>query len=236
MHGGGFLIGNRWMDDARLVPWSSALDCVVVSVEYRLAPEHPYPAPLDDCYAGLAWVHGHADELGIDRGRIGVGGLSAGAGLAAALAILARDRRQLPVAFQYLDSPMLDDRIETPSSQSDWLVIWTRTSNRFGWDAYLGGAAGADDPPRHAVPARNPDLTGLPPAFVVVGGADGFRDEDIEYATRLNGAGVPTELHVFPGMPHGFSVFAPGDVSEVASAAALRWLGAQMDRARQPAG
>jgi acetyl esterase/lipase len=232
MHGGGFIIGNRWMDDTRLVPWAAQLDCVVVSVEYRLAPEHPFPAPLDDCYAGLTWVHEHADLLGVDPGRIGVGGLSAGAGLAASLAIRARDGGVLPVAFQYLDSPMLDDRIETSSAQSDWLVMWTRTSNRFGWDSYLGEAAG--EPPVPAVPARNPDLVGLPPAFVVVGGADGFRDEDIEYATRLNGAGVPAELHVFPGMPHGFSVFAGGDISTVATTAALRWLGAQMGHAPSP--
>ena len=148
-------------------------------------------------------------ELGIDPGRIGVMGVSAGGGLAAALALLARDRGEVPVAFQLLDSPMLDDRQITPSSRQDGLPVWSRDSNTFGWKAYLGDLYGRDDVPATAAPARATDLSGLPPAFVSVGAVDGFRDEDVDYALRLNQAGVPTELHVYPGACHGFNVIAP---------------------------
>src|SRR4051812_25255164 len=189
IHGGGYVLGNRMMDDTRLEPWCRNLDCVGASVEYRLAPEHPYPAALDDCYAGLQWVHEHAPELGVDATRIGIAGLSAGGGLAAALALLARDRGEPSVAFQLLDSPMLDDRQATSSSRCDGLAVWSRDSNGFGWRAYLGARYGQGDVPGHAAPAREKDLTGLPPTFMCVGGADGFRDEDVEYATRLNQAG-----------------------------------------------
>lgn len=207
MHGGGYVIGNRSMDDIRTLAWATSLGCVVASVEYRLAPEHPYPAPLEDCYDGLRWVHAHADELGIDPGRIGIGGISAGGGLAAALALLARDRGELPVAFQLLDSPMIDDRQITPSSRGDWLTVWNRESNEFGWRSYLGDLYGTHAVPAHAAAARADQLVDLPPTLVVVGSADGFRDEDIWYATRLLQAGVPTELHVYPGAPHGFTMF-----------------------------
>ena len=136
-------------------------------------------------------------------------GVSAGGGLAAALCLLARDRGEVPVAFQLLDQPMLDDRQVTPSSREDGLAVWSRDSNTFGWKSYLGDLYGADDVPPTAAPARATDLSGLPPAFVSVGAADGFRDEDIDYALRLNQAGVPTELHVYPGGCHGFNVMAP---------------------------
>ena len=142
-------------------------------------------------------------ELGIDPDRIGIGGTSAGGGLAAALALLARDRGEVPVAFQLLECPMLDDRQETSSSQLEGLPVWSRESNEFGWRSYLGELYGSDDVPALAAPARARDLRGLPPALVIVGGADGFRDEDVLYALRLNQAGVPTELHVLPGAPHG---------------------------------
>jgi acetyl esterase/lipase len=212
IHGGGYVIGSYAMDDARFDGWCPKLGIVGVSVEYRLAPETPYPGPLEDCYQGLKWVYDHADELGIDRSRIGIGGISAGGGLAAALALLARDRGEVPLAFQLLDCPMLDDRQQTPSSRLDGLAVWSRESNSFGWRCYLGDLYGADDIPYTAAPARCRDLSGLPPAYVSVGTVDGFRDEDIDYAVRLNQAGVPCELHVYPGACHGYQIAADSDV------------------------
>ena len=152
MHGGGFVIGNRMMDDTRLGDWVRELGCVAVSVEYRLAPDHPYPTPLDDCYAGLAWVHEHASDLGVDETRVGVAGLSAGGGLAAGLALLARDRGEFALSFQLLDSPMLDDRQATPSSRATDLVLWNRESNRFGWKSYLGALYDGDSITEYAAP------------------------------------------------------------------------------------
>jgi len=208
IHGGGYVIGTNLMDDPILDWLCPKLGIVGMSVDYRLAPETPYPGPLEDCYRGLHWTYEHADELGIDPDCIGVMGVSAGGGLAAALCLLARDRGEVPVAFQLLDQPMLDDRQITPSSREDGLAVWSRTSNTFGWHAYLGDLYGRDDVPPTAAPARATDLSGLPPTFVSVGAADGFRDEDIDYALRLNQAGVPTELHVYPGACHGFNVMA----------------------------
>ena len=214
IHGGGYVIGSYEMDDIGFDQRCQAHDCVGVSVEYRLAPETPYPGPLEDCYAGLGWVFENAARLGIDPGRVGVTGISAGGGLAAALALLVRDRGEYTLEWQLLDCPMLDDRQCTPSSQADDLIIWNRASNAFGWKSYLGDLYGADDVPYHAAPARAEDLSGLPRAYVCVGGADGFRDEDIDYALRLNGAGVECELHVYPGAPHGVMLFADTDVAQ----------------------
>jgi acetyl esterase/lipase len=209
VHGGGYVVGSYDMNDATLDNYCASFGCVGVSVEYRLAPDTPYPGPLDDCYRGLRWTFEHAGELGIDRARIGIGGVSAGGGLAAALALLARDRGEVDVAFQLLECPMLDDRQCTPSSCHDELVIWSRQSNEFGWRSYLGDLYGRDDVPSYAAPARATEdqLRGLPPAFVITGGCDGFRDEDIEYALRLGHAGVPTDLHVITGAPHGVQLF-----------------------------
>ena len=209
IHGGGYVMGHRSMDDFRFDRWCPRLGFIGVSVEYRLAPETPYPGPLEDCYAGLAWLHAHAAELGVDRSRIGIGGASAGGGLAAALALLARDRAELPVAFQMLAYPMIDDRLTTPSSAWD-VPIWSPVSNEFGWRSYLGPLHGSDDIPYTAAPARATDLSGLPPALIYVGTLDGFCDEDVLYAMRLYQAGVPTELHVYPGAPHGFDGITPG--------------------------
>jgi acetyl esterase/lipase len=208
MHGGGYVIGTSAMDDPLFDELCPKLGLTGVSVDYRLAPETPYPGPLEDCYRGLHWTHEHAAELGIDPRRIGVMGVSAGGGLAAALALLARDRGEVPVAFQLLDSPMLDDRQITPSSRQDGLAVWNRNSNAFGWRSYLGDLCGRDDLPYTAAPARATDLSNLPPAFVSVGAVDGFRDEDVDYALRLNQAGVPAELHVYPGACHGFNLLA----------------------------
>lgn len=208
IHGGGYVFGHRSQDDLRFDRWCPKLGFVGVSVEYRLAPETPWPGPLEDCYAGLRWVFAHAHELGIDATRIGVAGASAGGGLAAALALMARDRGEVRPAFQMLAYPMIDDRQQTESSR--WEVpIWGPQQNRFGWMSYLGDRHGTADVPALAAPARAGDLAGLPPALVYVGTLDGFCDEDIVYAMRLYRAGVPTELHVYPGAPHGFDGFAP---------------------------
>lgn len=206
IHGGGLILGNNKQDDARFDRWCRTLGCVGVSVEYRLAPESRYPEPLEDCYAGLRWVRDHAAELGVDVRRLGIGGASAGGGLAAGLALLARDRGEISVAFQTLIYPMLDDRQVTPSSA--WVdPVWPPGANRFGWDCYLGALKGDAVPP-YAAPARATDLRGLPTTLITVGALDGFSDEDIDYALRLRHAGVPTELHVYPGAPHGFDGLA----------------------------
>jgi acetyl esterase/lipase len=210
IHGGGYVLGFVEMDDHRLAELARTIPCVVASVDYRLAPEHPFPAPLEDCYAGLRWLYRTAGQLGVAPNRIALGGASAG-GLAAALALLARDRAEVPVIFQLLIYPMLDDRNQTPSSHeiTDPRLVWTREMNLIGWRSYLGREPGSADVPAYAVPARAEPLAGLPPAYVVVGELDLFRDEDIEYAQRLLQAGVPTELHVLPGAFHGWDVFAP---------------------------
>jgi triacylglycerol lipase len=214
IHGGGYVIGSVDMDDSTFDAWCQRHSIVGVSVEYRLAPETPYPGPLEDCYAGLAWTHAHAEEIGVDPTKIGIHGVSAGGGLAAALALLARDRGEIPLRFQLLDCPMVDDRQTTASSQLDELLVWSKESNTFGWQSYLGELYGTDDIPAYAAPARAEDLSGLPPAYVCVGGSDGFRDEDTIYAMRLAGAGVPTELHVYPGAPHGVMMFAGTEVAD----------------------
>lgn len=223
IHGGGYVLGSYDMDDAKFDRYCVQFPCVGVSVEYRLAPETPYPGPLDDCYAGLRWTHEHAAELSIVPDRIGIAGVSAGGGLAAALALLARDRAEVPVAFQLLECPMIDDRQTTSSSRLDGLPIWSREANEFGWRSYLGALYGGDVPP-YAAPSRAAVLAGLPPALVIVGGADGFRDEDIDYALRLNQAGVPTELHVLPGAPHGVQMFTDSAVARRWNRLVTEWL------------
>ena len=207
MHGGGLILGTNKTDDARFDRWCQLFNCVGVSVEYRLAPESPYPVPLEDCYAGLAWVRANAASLGVDVNRIGVSGASAGAGLAAGLALLARDRAEVPLAFQALIYPMIDDRMITTSSAWDD-PVWPPGANRFGWRSYLGELQG-DAVPHYAAAARAIDLAGLPRSFISVGALDVFSDEDIDYAVRMRHAGVPTELHVYPGAPHGFDGLAP---------------------------
>jgi acetyl esterase/lipase len=228
IHGGGYVIGSYSMDDALFDRLCPRLGLVGVSVEYRLAPETPYPGPLEDCYRGLKWTFDHADELGVDPTRIGIGGISAGGGLAAALALLARDRGELPVAFQLLDCPMLDDRLVTASSQREGLPVWSRVSNTFGWRSYLGELHGRDDVPYTAAPARAVDLSGLPPAFVSVGTVDGFLDEDVDYALRLNRAGVPAELHVYPGACHGYQIAQTCEISAQSRRDVEDWLARQI--------
>ena len=211
IHGGGMVMGNLDGDNARLSEVVEQVGCVAVSVEYRLAPENPHPAPVEDCYAGLVWTAAHADELGIDAARLALGGASAGAGLAAATALLARDHGGPALVFQLLIYPMLDDRNLTPSSYEITDVgIWDRATNIGGWTALLGEQVGTDAVSPYAAPARARDLSRLPAAFIDVGTADLFRDEDIDYAQRLMQAGTPTELHVYPGAFHGFDGMAPG--------------------------
>ena len=227
-HGGGFTIGSIQTHNVLCRELARIGQCAVISVDYRLAPEYPYPTPLEDCYAGLAWVHQNAESLGIDATRIGIGGASAGAGLAAGLALLARDRGDLSVAFQLLIYPMIDDRqITVSSTWSD--PIWSPAANTFGWTAYLGDKKGTSDVEPYAAPARATDLSGLPPTLISVGALDGFSDEDIDYAVRLRHAGVAVELHVYPGAPHGFDTF--GDftaISRRAIAETNSWLQGQI--------
>lgn len=229
IHGGGMVLGNVEMNDPYCANVAGRLNVLVASVEYRLAPEHPFPAPLEDCYAGLRWLASGAAVLGVDAGRIAIGGGSAGGGLAAGLALLARDRGEVAVRFQLLVYPMLDDRNATRSSHAITDErVWNRAANLQGWNAYLAGDAGGEGVSPYAAPARAEDLAGLPPAYVNVGALDLFVDEDVDYARRLMAAGVPTELHVYPGAFHG----SPGLVPD--SALSKRWAAdelAALDRA-----
>lgn len=206
IHGGGMVMGDVAGEDATATMLCDTIGAVVVSVEYRLAPEHPHPAPVEDCYAGLVWTAAHAAELGIDPARLAVVGGSAGGGLALGTALLARDRGGPALAFMMPIYPMIDDTNTTPSSHeiSD-IGIWDRAGNIEAWAWYLGGKP-AD---QYAAPTRAQDLTGLPPAYIDVGTVDLFRDEDIAFAQRLMAAGVPCELHVNPGSYHASEVFAP---------------------------
>jgi acetyl esterase/lipase len=206
MHGGGFVIGSAVGDIYMLQEIAAALDCVIVSVDYRLAPETSFPGSLEDNYVGLKWLYANASELGVDLTRIEVMGGSAGGGHAAMLAIAARNRGEVPLVYQALISPMLDDRTgsicQKPPQQG--ALVWTPEHNRFGWSALLGISAGAAEVPDGAVPSRVENLQGLPPAFIGVGSIDLFVDENIEYARRLIEAGIPVTLNVVPGGFHGF--------------------------------
>ncbi len=210
IHGGGYVLGSLVMNDFAMQHLVNEVGCVVVSVEYRLAPEHPFPAGTEDCYAALKWLHTNAGTLGVDPARIAIGGASAGGGLAAGLALLVRDRGEVPLAFQLLVYPMIDDRSITPSSHAITDTrVWNRDSNQRGWGAYLGQEPGGAATSPYAAAARATDLAGLPPAHIAVGTVDLFLDEDIEYAQRLLQAGVDVELHVYPGAFHGSENMAP---------------------------
>ena len=211
IHGGGYVLGAAVAFLPGVLLYSKPTGCVVVSVDYRLAPQTKFPGSLNDNYAALTWVYHHADELGADRKRIAIAGESAGGGHAAALAIHARDRAEVPVIFQLLIYPMLDDRtgstraVPPPIGQ----IAWGAANNKYGWTSLLGVPAGSAKVPYGAVPARIQNLTGLPPAFIGVGAIDLFVDEDVEYARRLIDAAVPTELLVVPGAYHAFDLSVP---------------------------
>jgi len=218
IHGGGYIAGTPEMSTPDLMGLSAALGCIILSVDYRLAPEHPFPAAVEDCHAALGWLHQEAPRLGVDTARIAVMGESAGGGLSAALALLARDRGEYPLAFQLLDCPMLDDRTcRCDVSPALGEFIWTRGKNEFGWTSLLGHAPGGEDVSPYAAAARADNLAGLPPAFIAVGALDLLLDEDVDYARRLAGAGVPVELHVYPGCFHGFAMAAESRIAKVAA-------------------
>jgi acetyl esterase/lipase len=209
VHGGGFVVGRVEHFDAKCERCVSRTGAVVVSVDYRLAPEHPYPAAPEDCYAALVWMSEHALELGIEATRIATLGESAGGAIAATVALLSRERRGPTLALQALVGACLDDRHETASSCE--IVeprVWNTRKSMLAWRAYLGALADGEVP-EHAAPARAYDLAGLAPAHIIVGGLDPMRDENIEYARRLMVAGVPTELHVYPSAYHGFDSAVP---------------------------
>lgn len=210
IHGGGYVLGAPEMDDARNQALASELGLVVVSVDYRLPPKYPFPAPIEDCYAALRWLFAHAAEFSIDPSRIGIYGESAGGGLTAALALLARDRQEVNIAFQLLIYPMIDDRtcIAAPNPHTGEF-IWTRESNTFGWSCLLGKPPGGEGVSAYAAAARAESLADLPPTFIGVGALDLFLEENLAYAQRLMRAGVPTELHVYPKAYHGFEMFQP---------------------------
>jgi acetyl esterase/lipase len=228
LHGGGFNAGSSRAAMCQIQELARQLDCVVVSVEYRLAPETPFPGALQDNFAALRWMHEHADEIGADTARIAVLGESAGGGHAAMLTLAARGG-SYPICFQALIYPMLDDRTGTSRAVPEHIGAfgWNAESNRFGWECFLGQTPGTPDVPRAAVPARCENLAGLPPTFIGVGALDLFVSENIIFANRLIEAAVPTELMVVPGATHGFDTLAP------LSAAAQRFTAAKLAALRR---
>lgn len=226
IHGGGMFSGTALDVLSDIVDLASAVGAAVVSVDYRLAPETPHPGPVEDCYASLTWVAARAAELNVDPERIVLIGGSAGGGLAAAVALLARDRGGPSILGQILMSPMLDDRNNSLSvRQMAGLRMWNQADNEVGWTALLGVARGGPDVSPYAAPARADDLANLPPAFIDVGSADSFRTEDVDYANRIWQAGGSAELHVWPGGYHGFDSMVPqAALSRAAVAARVNWL------------
>jgi acetyl esterase/lipase len=223
-HGGGFVGGSAEASIRDMQDLCKGLDCIAVTVEYRLAPETTFAGSIEDNYAGLKWLYQNAAQLGVDPKRIAVMGESAGGGHAALLAITARDRGEVPLAFQCLIYPMLDDRTGTSRKVPPQVgrLVWTAQNNRFGWESFLGVAPGGRSAPKGAVPARVENLAGLPPAFIGVGSIDLFCDEDVDYAQRLNASGVPAELIVVPGAFHGFDAMpAPNRIAKWFNAAKL---------------
>ncbi|WP_313469717.1 alpha/beta hydrolase [Lysinibacillus sp.] len=211
IHGGGFVMGHPDMDDVLCERFVQAANCVVVSIDYRLAPEHPYPAAIEDCYAGLVWMTNKEQSLGIDVRRVAIAGASGGGGLTVALALMARDKGGPSIIFQMPLYPMLDNRNETHSSYEiiDDHATWNRTNNMTAWRMYLGEEENINALSPHAVPSRAENLAGLPPTYICIGQLDLFRDETLDYVTRLAQAGVEVEFHLYPGSYHCFEVFVP---------------------------
>jgi acetyl esterase/lipase len=226
IHGGGFFIGDARQDEAMCAGTALELGMTVFSVNYRLAPEHPFPAPLADVRQGWEWLQQHASQLEVDPKKVAVGGESAGGGLAAALVQQLHDQSSIHATAQWLFAPMLDDRTAADTSLDaikHW--VWSNTDNRFGWGAYLGGRHGDDVPPPYAAPGRRSDLNGLPPTYIAVGDIELFLKEDTDFADRLKAAGVSTELDIIPGAPHGFENWArDSEVSQRLLRRARDWL------------
>ncbi len=210
-HGGGHVMGVPEMNQAELMQWAAELDCLVLSVDYRLSPETPFPGAMEDAQDALRWLHGEAQALGIDKDRIALAGQSAGGAMAACLALMTRDEGEIQLAFQLLEAPRLDDRIREGEEANPYTgeFVWTRQSSAYCREAYLGG--GNSSP--YASALRATDLAGLPPTFIAVGALDLFVDECVEYCGRLLRAGVPTEFIVYPGCFHGFQMAADAQVS-----------------------
>lgn len=211
IHGGGFVMGTAIREDAAMRALCARHGMVILSVDYRLSPEAPFPAPLDDCIAAFDWFAEFAETPGTISGRIGVRGVSAGGGLAAGLALRLRDRGGAMPAWLWLLYPMLDDR--TAGAPGTGAFVWTRAANRFGWASYLGCTPGSAEISAYAAPARADNLAGLPPTFMATGSIDLFAGEDIDFAARLHQSGVPVELHVYPGAYHGFNLIADARVA-----------------------
>ena len=221
-HGGGHVLGAPEMNQPELMNWAAELGCMVLSVDYRLAPETPFPGPMDDAYAALRWLNEQAASLGIDPTRIAVAGASAGGAMAACLCLMARDREEYGIAFQLLEAPRLDDKIQQQADGNAFTgeFVWTREASSFCWNAYLPD--GSTSP--YATAARAKDLSNLPPAFIGVGALDLFVDECLEYSTRLVRSGISTELIVYPGCFHGFQMASEAAVTRRSQADSLRAL------------
>lgn len=229
IHGGGLVLGSAAMDDVLCSETARETGVTIVSVDYRLAPRHPYPAAIEDCHAAWLWVHRHLDELGLDAGRIAIGGQSAGGGLAASLVQRVHDEGGA-IAAQWLFCPMLDDRtaVDRALDGRDHFV-WNNRSNLVGWSSYLGSAIGSATLPPYAAPARREDLSGLPPTWMYTSDIELFHDEDLAYARRLESAGVDTTFEIVSGAPHGFEAWAADSVlaRDIVSRART-WLGAHL--------
>jgi acetyl esterase/lipase len=236
LHGGGMILGSVAIFDGPVSRYVAHTGVPMPSIEYRLAPEHPHPTPVEDAYAGLIWLAAHAEELGVDPNRIAVMGDSAGGGLAASVAILSRDRGGPALARQILLYPMLDDRNTTPDPQIAPFAGWSYDDNITGWNALLGERGDDTHVEPSAAPARLTDASRLPPAHIEVGQLDIFRDEDVTYALTLSHGGVPVELHLHPGVPHEYDAIAfNADVSQRALADRHRVLKGTVDLTVFPA-
>lgn len=227
VHGGGMMLGNRWSGADAFLDWIDRYNAVIATIEYRLAPEHPFPTPQEDCYAGLLWLEDNAGALGLNVETGLIAGISAGGGIAAAVTLMARDRGGPRIGGQLLLAPMLDDRNATVSTRQFPTGLWNAMENELGWRSLLGDLYGTDDVPAHAAPARAEHLGGLPPAFVEAGSAEVFRDEAVEYASRIWAAGGQAELHVWAGGFHGFQTLTHTSISRGSLATLHSW----MDRA-----
>lgn len=216
VHGGGFVMGVPEMKDLENRSLAYELNCAIYSVDYRLAPEAPFPAALQDVYSVIVWLHQKAGELGLNAECIGIKGESGGGGIAAGTALYARDQQGPRLAFQHLFYPMIDDRTAVRQDLNPFVgeFVWTREHNLFGWSSLLGAAPGSGDVSPYAAAARATDLAGLPPTFLAVGGLDLFLDENIDYANRLSRAGVAVEFHLYPGAYHGFQSASQARVSQ----------------------